>query len=222
MIKGDLTNNADKEETKVTATNDKANDNAPTTLDSTHTNSNKIFSKFTIKDIVFLAIMSAVLITTCAVMAIISGFTLTIFAIGQVATGFQLGLFITIGLIKVRKPLAMTFMMMCMGGIMVMMSPIMFLSNVCVTLVVELVVILIFKGYKSNKVCVIAGASTGPLSIITPTIYNLVVATEGYTATDNLVMVVVMTAIVIAISLVGALVGYKIATELEKAGALKK
>lgn len=231
MIKGSLQNNNTKSVENECVNKNMANvaadslNNANTTINTDSaardTKSNKIFEKLTVKDIVFLAIIGAVLIVTCSVMAFVSGFTLTIFAIGQVATALQMSLFITIGLIKVRKPFAMTFIMLFMGAIMVMMSPIMFLSNIIVMVVIETSIILIFRGYKRNIACVVAGFLAGPLSIITPTVYNVVVATQGYTALDNIAMAIVMTLVVVALSIVGSLIGYKVGTELEKAGALK-
>lgn len=228
MIKGSLQNN-NIENSDVAASKDCTNETAAscevnkaindTEINSQNTKSGKIFEKLTVKDIVFLAIIGAVLIVTCSVMAFVSGFTLTIFAIGQVATALQMSLFITIGLIKVRKPFAMTFIMLFMGAIMVMMSPVMFLSNIIVMLVIETFIILVFRGYKSNIACVVAGFLAGPLSIITPTVYNVVVATQGYTALDNIVMAVVMTLVVVALSIVGSLIGYKVGTELEKSAS---
>ncbi len=213
MIKGQLNNNSDIQQCQ---------DNNATTQPTAVVAGNKIIQKFTIKDIVFLAIMGAVLICTCAVMALVAELTKVVFAIGQLATGMQLGLFVTVGLIKTRKVFSLTFMMIFMGVVMLMMSPIMFLSNVIVAIVVELLIIVIFRGYRNNIACVVAGGLLGPLSIITPHVYNAITAPEVVAVTTaNIWVVVGMTVAVIVVSVAGALLGYKIGKELERAGALK-
>ena len=63
----------------------------------------KIFEKFKIKDIVFLAIISAVALCTCAVMPLVASLQTTVFGIAQAVTGLQLSIFFAIGLMKVRK-----------------------------------------------------------------------------------------------------------------------
>jgi predicted neutral ceramidase superfamily lipid hydrolase len=68
---------------------------------------NKIFEKFKVKDIVFLAIISAVALCTAAVMAVVSH--IYIFGLAQLVTAFQFSFFLAIALMKesfqVRKPL---------------------------------------------------------------------------------------------------------------------
>ncbi|MFI3229509.1 MAG: hypothetical protein R3Y23_05030 [Bacillota bacterium] len=183
---------------------------------------NKIFQKFELKEIVFIAILSAVLILTCSIMAFVADLTKVIFAIGQVATALQMSFFVTVGLIRVRKVGTVTLIMLFMGAIMVMMSPVMFLSNIFVLLLVELLAIVIFKGYKSDKACYMAGLIIAPLSIITPTVYNAIVYPEIFEAiTSNIYMAVGMSAVVVVFGFIGATVGLKVARELIKAGVLK-
>ena len=60
--------------------------------------------KLQIKDVVFLAIMSAVALATCAVMPLVISLQPLIFGISQLVTALQIGVFFAIGLYKVRKP----------------------------------------------------------------------------------------------------------------------
>ena len=64
----------------------------------------KCLQKFQIKDVVFLAIMSAVALATCAVMPLVISLQPLIFGISQLVTALQIGVFFAIGLYKVRKP----------------------------------------------------------------------------------------------------------------------
>ena len=88
-------NSADKPETeqkkaKVTEENDK-----------------KIFKKYKIKDIVFLAIITACTLITGAVMPLLVNVPL--FGIVQLGLGLQFSIFPVIGMMKVRKPGALLF-----------------------------------------------------------------------------------------------------------------
>ena len=54
------------------------------------------FQKFQIKDVVFLAIMSAVALATCAVMPLVISLQPLIFGISQLVTALQIGVFFAI------------------------------------------------------------------------------------------------------------------------------
>lgn len=183
---------------------------------------NGIIQKFTIKEIVFLAILSAVLILTCAVMGIVAEATKVIWAVGQVSTALQLSLFITIGLMRVRKTFTATFILIFMGIIMVMMSPVMALSNLFVLICIEILIIVIFKGYESDNACMFGGFMAPILSIVTPAIYNSILVPEVFQATiSNTFMVIGMTLLVIFLSFMGSFIGLKIGKELQKSGVMK-
>ena len=100
------------------------------------------FQKFQIKDVVFLAIMSAVALATCAVMPLVISLQPLIFGISQLVTALQIGVFFAIGLYKVRKPGSLLIMALMMGLIQLMMSPPMFLSSVLNGILIELIVLL--------------------------------------------------------------------------------
>lgn len=184
----------------------------------------KIFKKFLVKDIVYLAIIAAVMILTSAVMPIVRDLTKKIFGIAQLVTAFQLSLFACIGLMKVKKVGSLTFLMIFMGVIMVAMAPIMFLSNILIAIVAEwIIVLLVFRGYRSNLSCYVAAALIGPLSIPTYIVYNYVTKPDTFTKlTQSPGMAVGITFAVIALSMLGALIGYLISRELAKGGVIKK
>ena len=74
---------------------------------------NKIFRKYKIKDIVFLAIMAACMLVTGAIMPLVG--QIPVFGIIQVCLGLQFSIFPVIGMMKVRKPGALLFMSLCCG-----------------------------------------------------------------------------------------------------------
>lgn len=220
MLKGKL-NNEDlniKESTNIVSETNENNES-----DTVSKTNNKIFQKYSARDIVFLAILSAILILTCSVMAFVAELTKVIFGIAQVVTALQMSLFVCIGLMKVRKVGSVCFMMLFMGAVMVMMSPVMFFSNLFVMIIVELLIIIIFRGYRKNIACFIASMLTAPLSLVVPTVYNIITAPEVTEVTmANGFVVFGMTMAVVGISLVGSTLGLIIGKELDKAGVLKK
>ena len=184
----------------------------------------KIFQPFKVKEIVFLAIISAVTLVTCAVMPLVASLQTVVFGIAQVVTGLQISIFFAIGLSKVRKPGALFFMAILTGVIQLLMAPPMFFSNVVNGLLLEALVLLIFRGYRRDAAVFFAVALYNPLSLPFNYLYNLAIGKEAVTAVaQNAPWAAVgMTAAVVAISVVWTLIGMKIAKELKKSGALKK
>ena len=180
----------------------------------------KLFQPFKVKEIVFLAIISAVTLVTCAVMPLVASLQTVVFGIAQVVTGLQISIFFAIGLSKVRKPGALFFMAILPGVIQLLMAPPMFFSNVVNGLLLEALVLLIFRGYRRDAAVFFAVALYNPLSLPFNYLYNLAIGKE--VAQNAPWAAVGMTAAVVAISVIGTLIGMKIAKELKKSGALKK
>ena len=185
----------------------------------------RCLQKFQIKDVVFLAIMSAVALATCAVMPLVISLQPLIFGISQLVTALQIGVFFAIGLYKVRKPGSLLIMALMMGLIQLMMSPPMFLSSVLNGVLVELIVLL-FRGYEKDSAVFCAAMLHTPLSLPFNYLYNrLIKGADSQLAAvaDRAPLAAVgMTLAVVAVSALGALIGIKIARELKKSGVLKK
>lgn len=185
----------------------------------------KYLQKFQIKDVVFLAIMSAVALATCAVMPLVISLQPLIFGISQLVTALQIGVFFAIGLYKVRKPGSLLIMALMMGLIQLMMSPPMFLSSVLNGVLIELIVLL-FRGYEKDAAVFVAAMLHTPLSLPFNYLYNrLIKGADSPLAAvaDRAPLAAVgMTLAVVAVSALGALIGIKIARELKKSGVLKK
>lgn len=186
--------------------------------------SNKIFEKYQVKDIVFLAIMSAIVLVTSAVMPLVIPLQATVFGIAQLVTGLQLSIFPAIAIMKVRKVGSMFFMSIFTGIIQLIMSPAMFVNNIVIGLILELMIILIFRGYKKDSAVFFAVALYNPLSLPFNYVYNLIIGNEVMTAVADKApwMAVGMSAAVLAVSVIGTLIGIRISKELKKAGVFKK
>lgn len=209
-------NSADKPETeqkkaKVTEENDK-----------------KIFKKYKIKDIVFLAIITACTLIMGAVMPLLVNVPL--FGIVQLGLGLQFSIFPVIGMMKVRKPGALLFQSIFISVFLIFMFPPMALIIVC-ALIAETLALLIFRGYKNDWACVLAGTLYMPLTLplmwlYYNTFYTVTgeekAATSMFLGGANPGVVVGISIAVVALCFVGSVVGMLIARELKKAGVLKK
>ena len=189
---------------------------------------NKIFRKFKIKDIVFLAIMAACMLVTGAIMPLVG--QIPVFGIIQVCLGLQFSIFPVIGMMKVRKPGALLFMSLCCGVVLVFMNTVMFVCILICAVIAEGLVLLIFRGYKKDGACLFAGTIYFPVTL--PFLYLYYRFLYSWTGEEGQAvnaflgssagLAVGMSIAVLAICFVGALAGVLISRELRKSGVMKK
>lgn len=188
----------------------------------------KLFRKYKIKDIVFLAIMAACMLVTGAIMPLVG--QIPLFGIVQLCLGLQFSVFPVIGMMKVRKAGALVFMSLCCGVLLVFMSPVMFFSILLCALIAEVLTGVIFRSYKRDGACLFAGTIYFPCSLpFLYVYYNFLytVTSESGEAVSAFVgaspaVAIGMSAAVLAVCFVGALVGMLVSRELRKSGVMKK
>lgn len=188
----------------------------------------KLFRKYKIKDIVFLAIMAACMLVTGAIMPLVG--QIPLFGIVQLCLGLQFSVFPVIGMMKVRKAGALVFMSLCCGVLLVFMSPVMFFSILLCALIAEALTGVIFRSYKRDGACLFAGTIYFPCSLpFLYVYYNFLytVTSESGQAVSAFVgaspaVAIGMSAAVLAVCFVGALVGMLVSRELRKSGVMKK
>ena len=216
------------ENTQEIAASQEASEKEVKTEDA-ETDEKKIFRKYKIKDIVFLAIMSACMLVTGAIMPLVT--QVPLFGIIELCLGLQFSIFPVIGMMKVRKPFALIFMSLFCGIFFAFMFLPMFVCAMVCAVIVEALVLLIFRGYKRDTACVLAGTLYMPMTL--PFLYlwyNVIYsinpaedgkAVQAFVGADPWVAVGISVA-VLALCFVGAIVGMIISRELKKAGVLKK
>lgn len=191
-------------------------------------NDKKIFKKYKIKDIVFLAIITACTLITGSVMPLLVNVPL--FGIVQLGIGLQFSIFPVIGMMKVRKPGALLLQSIFIAMILVFMFPPMVMIVLC-GLIAETLSLLIFRSYKNDWACVLAGTLYLPMTI--PFLYFYyrffyTVTEEGKTglsiflADSNPWVVAGISCAIVALCFVGSVIGMVVSRELKKAGVLKK
>ena len=190
--------------------------------------SKETFGKYKIKDIVFLAVITACTLITGAVVPLLVNVPL--FGIIQLGLGLQFSVFPVIGMMKVRKPGALLLQAIFISVFLVFMFPPMVFIILC-ALVAEAVTLLVFHGYENDWSCVLAGTLYMPLTLpLMYLYYNAFytvtgeekAATSMFLGGANPGVVVGISIAVVALCFVGSVVGMLVSRELKKAGVLKK
>ena len=188
---------------------------------------NKIFQKYMIKDVVFLAIITCCTLVTGAIMPLLVNVPL--FGIIQLGLGLQFSLFPVIGMMKVKKPFALLLQSAFISIFLVFMFPPMVLLIAC-AFVAELFTLLVFRGYKNDWAFVFAGTLYMPLTLpLMYMYYNVFYTVSGdekaavsiFIGGGNVGLIVGISFAVLAVCFVGSVIGMVIARELKKAGKLK-
>lgn len=188
----------------------------------------KIFKMFKIKDIVFLAIISAIMLLSGAFMPLVANVPL--FGIIEICLGLQFSLFPAIGMMKVRKPGSLLFMSFFSGIVLIFMNTIMFFCLLLCALISEGLTLLIFRGYKSDWASFFASTLYMPLTL--PFLYLWYKFFYSFTGEEGEAVsafigsdvgtAVGMSVAVVVLCAFGAFLGVIITRELRKAGVIKK
>ncbi|MDR0875486.1 MAG: hypothetical protein LBN12_04680 [Clostridiales Family XIII bacterium] len=181
----------------------------------------KFLRKFTVRDIVFLAVLAAAL-TVTGVITMPLVMTITLFGVRNAAAAIFYGTFGAIALLKVRKPGSLLLASVFNGAILLMMSPVMFLNNFFGAIVSEIIALAIFKTYENEKAILLAAGLLVPLTLPASVFFAMLL--NGQTASqivERPLLSALICVLTVALSFAGAAIGLKIGRELRKAGKLK-
>ena len=181
----------------------------------------KIFKKFQVKDFVFLAVLSAAM-TLCGGITMPLVMHTTVFGLRNMAAAPIYSIFVAIGLMKVRKPGALTIIGLFSGAPLIFFSTVMFFNNFVSAIIAELIMLLIFKGYQKKVSVFVTTGIYMPFSLPISVLFSLWLNGQSYDQLTANPKISVLTSIgTIALVFLGAAIGMKIAAELQKAGKLK-
>lgn len=175
----------------------------------------------TIRDIVFLAVIAACMTAAGMVVVPLAG-AAPLPGMRSLAAAFFYGFFLAIGLLKVRKPGGVFLAALFNGLVLLMMSWLMLANNLIAALATELVVLIFFRGYQSEK-AVFLGAGlfmcmSLPASFLMAAWLGGPMIGRFLTHPGVVIPVFMGTA---ALSFGGAWAGLKVGRELVKAGVIK-
>ncbi len=177
-------------------------------------------SAFIIKDIVFIAILSAAL-TLSGLITMPLVMSVTLFGVRNMASALLYSLFVMIGIMKVKKPGTLTLIGFLHGAVLLMMAPVMFWSMFIGAFLTECITLLIFRSYDKSIARLVGASLFIPMTIPMTLVFTM--AIHGKTAPEILgspLTALILTLATIALSFIGAKLGEKIGTELQKAGKL--
>jgi energy-coupling factor transport system substrate-specific component len=179
-----------------------------------------LLQRFTVRDIVFLAVLAAAL-TIVGALTMPLAMTITLFGVRNAAAAAFYGMFCAIGLMKVRKPGALILVGIFNGAVLLMMSPVMFFNNVFASLLAEGIALLIFRSYQQDKAVITAAGLLIPLTLPLSLLFGMLLngQTLAELVTDPYVSLFICM-LAVTLSLMGSFLGWKIGTELKKAGKL--
>lgn len=180
-----------------------------------------IFKKFQVKDFVFLAVLSAAM-TLCGGITMPLVMHTTVFGLRNMAAAPIYSIFVAIGLMKVRKPGALTIIGLFSGAPLVFFSTVMFFNNFTSAIIAELVMLLIFRGYEKKSSVFVTTGIYMPLSLPISVLFSLWLNGQSYEQLKANPTVSILTSFgTVALAFLGSAIGMKIANELQKAGKLK-
>ena len=181
----------------------------------------KIFKKFQVKDFVFLAVLSAAM-TLCGGITMPLVMHTTVFGLRNMAAAPIYSIFVAIGLMKVRKPGALTIIGLFSGAPLIFFSTVMFINNFVSAIIAELIMLLIFRGYQKKVSVFVTTGIYMPFSLPISVLFSLWLNGQSYAQLTANPKISVLTSIgTIILAFLGAAIGMKIAAELQKAGKLK-
>lgn len=181
----------------------------------------KIFKKFQVKDFVFLAVLSAAM-TLCGGITMPLVMHTTVFGLRNMAAAPIYSIFVAIGLMKVRKPGALTIIGLFSGAPLIFFSTVMFFNNFVSAIIAELIMLLIFRGYQKKVSVFVTTGIYMPFSLPISVLFSLWINGQSYAQLTANPKISVLTSIgTIILAFLGAAIGMKIAAELQKAGKLK-
>lgn len=181
----------------------------------------KIFKRFQVKDFVFLAVLSAAM-TLCGGITMPLVMHTTVFGLRNMAAAPIYSIFVAIGLMKVRKPGALTIIGLFSGAPLIFFSTVMFFNNFISAIIAELIMLLIFRGYQKKVSVFVTTGIYMPFSLPISVLFSLWLNGQSYEQLTANPKISVLTSIgTIALAFLGAAIGMKIAAELQKVGKLK-
>lgn len=181
----------------------------------------KIFKRFQVKDFVFLAVLSAAM-TLCGGITMPLVMHTSVFGLRNMAAAPIYSIFVAIGLMKVRKPGALTIIGLFSGAPLIFFSTVMFFNNFVSAIIAELIMLLIFRGYQKKVSVFVTTGIYMPFSLPISVLFSLWLNGQSYEQLTANPKISVLTSIgTIALAFLGAAIGMKIAAELQKAGKLK-
>jgi energy-coupling factor transport system substrate-specific component len=176
--------------------------------------------KFTVKDMIFLAILSAALVIAGMVtMPLVM--SVTLFGLRNMVSAILYSLFTILGLMKVKKAGTLSFIGILHGCVLLMMAPVMFWSISLGAILSEIVTLLIYKSYEREEATVFGAALFIPMTLPTTLLFTMTIHGQSFIqVVEKPIVSLALCVATVLLGYIGAKLGQKIGKELQKAGKL--
>ncbi|MDD7266862.1 MAG: MptD family putative ECF transporter S component [Lachnospiraceae bacterium] len=179
-----------------------------------------MLKRFELKDIVFIAIFSAALLMLSGLIVPLVMFT-RLFALRQLLSAPFFALFGVIAIVKTRKPGTLLLMGIFTGLVLLFMSPVMFYNNVFGAILAE-VIGLAAGGYEKKRAVILAAGLYIPLTLPITLVFTAWLKGISFAEQWGTSWVSPLICCgTILTGMIGAVLGWKLAIELQKSGKLR-
>ncbi|WP_139905235.1 MptD family putative ECF transporter S component [Clostridium thermarum] len=176
--------------------------------------------KFTVKDIIFVAVMAAA-VSICGMFTMPLVMNIDLFGLRNMASAIIYALFCMITIMKVKKPGALSLLGLLCGFVVLMMAPVMFWSIFLAALLSDIITFIFFRGFHSDKAKVFAATLFIPMSLPFTLIFSMLLNGKSFgEVVEKSALSIVFCFGTVVLSYAGAKIGQKIGKELQKAGKL--
>lgn len=176
--------------------------------------------RFTIKDIIFIAILSAAL-TLAGLLTMPLVMSVTLFGLRNMTSALVYPIFVILGIMKIKKMGTLTLMGILHGSVLIMMAPVMFWSIFLAALLSELITYLIYRNYEKDKAKILAATLFIPMTLPFTLIFTMLINGKNLgEIIEKPFLSVAVCAVTVVISYLSTKIGEKLGRELQKAGKL--
>lgn len=176
--------------------------------------------KFTVKDIIFIACIAAAM-TLGGMLTMPLVMSIDLFALRNMASAILYSIFAVLGIMKVKKVGTLTLVGLLHSFVLLMIVPVMFWSLFLSALFAELVTWLIFHNYETDRAKIVASTLFIPFSIPATLVFTMIIHDKSINQIIEKPMISLFICLAtLLLSYVGTKLGFKIGTELQKAGKM--
>lgn len=176
--------------------------------------------RFTVKDIIFIASIAAAL-TLGGLLTMPLVMSIDLFALRNMVSAFLYSIFTILGIMKVKKMGTLLIIGLLHSFVLLMIVPVMFFSMFLSAFLAELITFIFFRSYKTDRAKVFATTLFIPMSLPTTLLFTMLIHGKSFNEViGRPVLSLVICVATVALSYIGSKLGFKMGTELQKAGKL--
>lgn len=175
---------------------------------------------FTIKDIIFTAVLAAAL-TLSSLVTMLLVMSHTLFGIRNMASAMIYPIFAMLGIMKIKKIGVVSLMGFFHSCVLLFMAPVMFWAISFGGFLSEMITYIVFRNYDTDKAKIFGATLFIPMTLPTTLIFSMWIHGKNFREiVEKPYLSIGVCVLTVLISFISAKIGQKIGRELQKAGKL--